>query len=56
MKWPFKFKRKEFVFFQYQFLCKTCDIFFYRNNINSNKCPICGRKGEVYSVKEIKNE
>ena len=56
MKWPFKFKRKELVFFQYQFLCKYCDIFFYGYKVDDNRCPICGRRGEVYEVKEIRNE
>ena len=56
MKWPFKFKRKELVFFQYQFLCKCCDIFFYRYKVDDNRCPICGRRGEIYEVKELMNE
>lgn len=47
------FKRKEQVFLEYKFLCKTCDIFFYRNNPNKNKCPVCNRKSEVYSVREV---
>lgn len=55
MKWPFNFKQKKNTILQYQFLCKTCDIFFYRNKIDDNKCPICNRRGELYSVKENKN-
>lgn len=51
MKWFFK--RKEYVFLEYKFLCKTCDIFFYRNSPNKNKCPICGRPAEVYDVQEV---
>lgn len=49
------FKRKEQVFLEYKFLCKTCDIFFYRNNPNKNKCPNCKQKAEVYNVYEVKN-
>ena len=48
------FKRKEFIFLEYKFLCKTCDIFFYRNNPNKNKCPICHEIAEVYDVYEVK--
>ena len=49
------FKRKEFIFLEYKFLCKTCDIFFYRNNPNKNKCPICHEIAEIYDVYEVKN-
>lgn len=56
MKWLFKFKRKKLVFFQYQFLCRHCDIFFYKYKVYDNKCPMCGRRGEVYEVKEIRND
>lgn len=49
------FKRTEQVFLEYKFLCRTCDIFFYRNNPNKNRCPICKRKSEVYNVREVGN-
>ena len=49
------FERKEQVFLEYQFLCRTCDIFFYRNNPNKNRCPICKRESEIYNVREVGN-
>ena len=50
------FKRKEQNFLEYKFLCKTCDIFFYRINSNKNKCPVCNRSGELYDVYEVNHE
>ena len=55
MKWPFR-RKKNYVRLSYQFLCKTCDIFFYKDNCNQTRCPICGRPAEVYSVKEVNDE
>ncbi len=46
------FKRKDKKYFTYQFLCKSCDVFFYGDNPNKPFCPACGRKGEVYEVYE----
>lgn len=56
MKWPFKFKHKKKTAFRYQFLCKYCDIFFYTYKISDNRCPMCGKRGEVYNVEELTKE
>ena len=53
MKWPFK--KKQPVFFEYKFLCKYCDIFFVKSQIDHNKCPICNRQGVLWSVHELSN-
>ena len=50
------FKRKEHIFLEFKFFCKTCDIFFYRNRVDRNRCPICKRKCEVYDVREVEYE
>lgn len=39
---------------EYTFLCKICDIFFTNFALYENKCPICGRRGEVYKVEPVK--
>lgn len=50
------FKRnKQKTLFEYQFLCKTCDIFFFANKITKNTCPVCHRHGELYHVREKKS-
>lgn len=41
---------------EYTFLCKICDIFFTNFALYENKCPICGRRGEVYKVEPAKNK
>ena len=46
------FKRKKKKQLEYKFLCKTCDIFFLEYRPDDNRCPVCGRKAEVYSVQE----
>ncbi len=52
--WPFKKKKKNKAKFECQFLCKTCDVFFYREYINDDKCPICGRRMELWGLEELK--
>lgn len=51
--WPFKRKLKKQL--KYQFLCSTCDIFFYENSPNKCKCPICGRSAQINDVWEDKD-
>lgn len=53
MIWPFK--KKKPLILSYQFLCRTCDIFFERKDLHKNKCPGCGRVAEIYSIKEKKD-
>lgn len=50
------FKHKEQIFLEYQFLCRMCDIFFYRNSSNKNICPVCHREAEIYNVYEVSYE
>lgn len=52
MKWPFRKKNKKQLVFQ--FLCKRCDFFFYREDSNNCRCPNCGSIAEVYDVFEEK--
>lgn len=54
--WPFKKKKKNETKFEYQFLCKTCDIFFYKSYIDDNTCPICGRRMELWNIQEMKKD
>ena len=52
--WPFRKKNKKQL--TYQFLCKKCDIFFYRDLPGKNRCPNCNCPGELYEVYEAQSK
>ena len=47
--WPFN-RKKNYVELTYQFLCRRCDFFFYKNNPDDCRCPNCNSVAEVYDV------
>ena len=41
--------------YQYTFLCRNCDILYDRYKYKPD-CPMCGRPGETYNLKSLKED
>ena len=55
MKLPWRKKKDDG--FTYQYLCRHCDFFFYKNFAPSYvECPNCGRRAELYDVYKSKEK
>lgn len=36
----------------YTYLCRTCDIFYESKKETDNKCPGCGRVGQIVKTRK----